>query len=225
MLELIDVCKHYDHPNSDFVLKDINLRVESGQSLAVCGPSGSGKSTLLNLIGTLDTITSGKIMLNGRDLTALDQTQLGLIRNRHIGFVFQLHHLLGQCSVWENVLLPTIVHSRKEDKQQYDDRARQLLERVGLTDRASYLPGLLSGGERQRVAVVRALINSPKLLLADEPTGSLDRAAAESLTDLLMELNRDQGITVIVATHSERLAQRMTNLWELKDGRLLARAT
>ena len=106
MLELIDVCKRYDHPNSNLVLKDINLRVEPGQSLAVCGPSGSGKSTLLNLIGTLDTVTSGKIMLDGRELTQLDQTQLGQIRNRHIGFVFQLHHLLGQCTVWGNVLLP-----------------------------------------------------------------------------------------------------------------------
>ena len=225
MLELIDVCKRYDHPNSDLVLKDINLQVQPGQSLAICGPSGSGKSTLLNLIGTLDTVTSGKIMLDGRDLTQLDQAQLGQVRNRHIGFVFQLHHLLGQCSVWENVLLPTIVHSRKEDKRKYEDRARQLLERVGLTDRASYLPGLLSGGERQRVAVVRALMNNPKLLLADEPTGSLDRAAAENLTDLLMQLNRDQGVTVIVATHSARLAQRMTGLWELKDGKLLARTT
>lgn len=220
MLELIDVCKRYDHPNSAFVLKDINLCLQPGQSLAIRGPSGSGKSTLLNLIGTLDTVTSGKIMLDGRDLTQLDQTQLAQIRNRHLGFVFQLHHLLGQCTVWENVLLPTIVHSPKEDKTKYEDRARQLLDRVGLTDRASYLPGLLSGGERQRVAVVRALINGPKLLLADEPTGSLDRAAAEELTDLLMQLNRDQDVTVIVATHSARLAQRMAAIWELNDGNL-----
>lgn len=225
MLELIDVCKSYDHPHADPVLKDINLCVEPGQSLAICGPSGSGKSTLLNLIGTLDTVTSGKIMLDGKDLTQLDQTQLAQLRNRQIGFVFQLHHLLGQCTVWENVLLPTLVHSSQADKPKYEDRARQLLDRVGLTDRASYLPGLLSGGERQRVAVVRALMNDPKLLLADEPTGSLDRAAAENLTDLLMQLNRDHAVTIIVATHSQDLAQRMTDLYELKDGKLIAGKT
>ncbi|MBN2182326.1 MAG: ABC transporter ATP-binding protein, partial [Sedimentisphaerales bacterium] len=192
MLELIGVTKSYDSPSeagSVCVLKDITLKLDTGRSLVIVGPSGSGKSTLLNIIGALDHPTQGQVLLEGRDLTKLNETELAEIRNRRIGFVFQLHHLLPQCTVLENVLIPTLAGKGQISKEQAQERAGNLLERVGLKDYLRYRPGELSGGQRQRVAVVRALINRPKLLLADEPTGSLDRAASETIADLLVELN------------------------------------
>jgi predicted ABC-type transport system involved in lysophospholipase L1 biosynthesis ATPase subunit len=217
---LDNVSKRYDGPDGAAaapVLQGVTLSVAAGESIAIVGPSGSGKSTLLNIMGTLDRPTSGSVRLDGQDLANLGDDALAAIRNRRIGFVFQLHHLLPQCTALENVLVPTLAGGGPTGAE---DRAARLLERVGLKDRANYRPGQLSGGERQRVAVARALVNKPALLLADEPTGSLDRAAAEHLTDLLAELNREEGVTLVVVTHAATLAARMGRMMELKDGRL-----
>ena len=203
------------------VLDGVSLTVRAGASVAVVGPSGCGKSTLLNLLGGLDRPTSGQVRLEGRDLAALDEAERAAVRNRRLGFVFQLHHLLPQCTVWENVLVPVLAAGPAGPEHQ--DRARRLLQRVGLGERMDYRPGQLSGGERQRVAVVRALINEPALLLADEPTGSLDRAASDALADLLVELNERDGTTLILVTHAEGLAGRMARRLDLRDGRLRER--
>ncbi len=220
LLELIAICKAYS-PSASPVLDGLDLAVRSGESLAVVGPSGCGKSTLLNIIGTLDRPGAGQVLLDGRDLTGLDDNALAALRSREIGFVFQLHHLLPQCTILENVLLPTLAaRDTAAERRQAEARARGLLERVGLSHRLAHRPGELSGGERQRAAVVRALVNSPKLLLADEPTGSLDRASAENLGQLLVELNRADGVTLIVVTHSLELAGEMERVRQLRDGRL-----
>ena len=184
------------------------------------GPSGSGKSTLLNIIGTLDDPTRGRVFLREQDLAQLDELQLAAVRNRQIGFIFQAHHLLPQCTVLENVLVPTLASPESAQRKSAPERARRLLDRVGLGGRIDHRPGQLSGGERQRVAVVRALINQPELLLADEPTGALDRAAAEELARLLIELNREERVTLILVTHAPDLAARMKRVFELQDGRL-----
>ena len=221
LLRLEGVGKRYPSETGEAgpaVLEGLSLVVSGGESLAVVGPSGSGKSTLLNLIGALDRPTVGRVLLAGRDLAEMNDKQLAAVRNRDIGFVFQLHHLLPQCTVLENVLVPTLVGRGEGDGA--EARARELLGRVGLTDVLSRRPGKISGGQRQRVAVVRALINRPKLLLADEPTGSLDRRTAGELFDLLVELNREQGVTLIVVTHSAALAGRMGRVMELRDGRI-----
>ncbi len=160
------------------VLKGITLTIEPGRSVVIVGPSGCGKSTLLNIIGGLDHPTGGRVLLEGQDLAVLGDEELARIRNRQIGFVFQLHHLLPQCTVLENVLIPTLATRDKSSPRSLRERAETLLRRVGLADRMSYRPGELSGGQRQRVAVARALINQPKLLLADEPTGSLDESTS-----------------------------------------------
>jgi ABC-type lipoprotein export system ATPase subunit len=202
------------------VLADISFEVARGETLAIVGPSGSGKSTLLNLIGTLDRPSSGKVILNGQDLSQLNDNQLATVRNHEIGFVFQAHHLLPQCNVLENVLVPTLAGKNDSARREAPGRAARLLKRVGLSDRAMHRPGQLSGGERQRVAVVRALINQPKLLLADEPTGALDSAAAAQLAQLLLELNREEGVTLIVVTHAPDLAAKLGRILELRDGKL-----
>lgn len=223
LLQLSGVSKSYDALEGGqplVVLRDIDLRVGAGESIAIIGPSGSGKSTLLNIIGTLDRPTGGHVKLDNEDLSRLDDEQLAAVRNRRIGFVFQAHHLLPQCSVLENVLIPTLVTRDRAVREQAVQRARRLLERVGLGARLNHRPGQLSGGERQRVAVVRALINQAKLLLADEPTGALDRHSAENLAQLLVELNREEGVTLILVTHAIDLAQRMQRIYQLRDGRL-----
>jgi ABC-type lipoprotein export system ATPase subunit len=202
------------------VLDSVLLEVEKSESVAVVGPSGSGKSTLLNIIGTLDRPTSGEVKLDGRDLQGLNDLELATIRNREIGFVFQAHHLLPQCTLLENVLVPTLAGKERRATAQDEERARRLLQRVGLNERLAHRPGQLSGGERQRVAVVRALINQPKLLLADEPTGALDHESATRLGQLLVELNREEGVTLIVVTHSQELAGQMVRRLELRDGKL-----
>jgi len=222
LLELTGVTRRYESPGGGQpaeVLRGVDLRVAAGESVAVVGPSGSGKSTLLNIIGALETPTVGRVVLDGQDLAALDARELAGVRSRRIGFVFQLHHLLPQCTVLENVLIPTLAAGGGGGDA--EQRARRLLERVGLGDRTAHRPGQLSGGERQRAAVVRALINGPELLLADEPTGSLDRAASENLADLLAELNAEEGVTLIVVTHSAELAGRMRRVLRLVDGRLV----
>ena len=228
MLELIDVGKTYESPGETgdvCVLKDITLTLNEGEYLVVVGPSGSGKSTLLNIIGALDRPTSGRVLFDGRDLAALDESELARIRNRQIGFVFQLHHLLPQCTVLENVLVPTLAGKDRPSTEEIRDRTINLLHRVGLEDFLLHRPGELSGGQRQRVAVVRALINRPKLLLADEPTGSLDREASENIADLLVELNRSEKVTLIVVTHSRELAHRMGRVMELTEGSLRDRSS
>jgi lipoprotein-releasing system ATP-binding protein len=203
------------------VLDGVSLAIEQGETAAITGPSGSGKSTLLNIIGTLDAPTRGRVFLREQDLSELDELQLAAVRNRQVGFVFQAHHLLPQCTVLENVLVPTLASSDSAQRNSAPERARRLLDRVGLGGRIDHRPGQLSGGERQRVAVVRALINQPELLLADEPTGALDRAAAEELTRVLIELNREEKVTLILVTHAPDLAARMKRTFQLQDGRLI----
>jgi lipoprotein-releasing system ATP-binding protein len=202
------------------VLRDVSLALQPGQSAAILGPSGSGKSTLLNILGTLEPPTAGRVQLDGCDPFALSERELARFRNHQIGFVFQDHHLLPQCSVLENVLLPTLADAPPPDA---DTRARQLIERVGLSDRLDHRPAELSGGERQRVAVARALINRPKLLLADEPTGNLDRATADRIAELLTELPRERETILVLVTHSETLAARFERRFDLVDGTLRRR--
>jgi len=220
LLKLASVTKRYDAPGKPeglTVLRDVSLEVAPGESLALVGPSGSGKSTLLHIMGTLDRPTSGSVTLGGKDLGALDEQQLVAVRNRQVGFVFQAHYLLPQCTVLENVLVPTLAVSAAATRDRAGERAERLLKRVGLGERLSHQPGELSGGERQRVAVVRALINQPQLLLADEPTGSLDHASAQELGHLLLELNREEGVTLIIVTHARELARRMARVLELRE--------
>jgi ABC-type lipoprotein export system ATPase subunit len=222
LLQVEDLTRQFASPGQPpvTVLDGVSFTLARGESLAVVGPSGSGKSTLLNLIGTLDRPTRGRVLLGGQEVTRLGAAELAALRNRQIGLVFQAHHLLPQCTVLENVLVPTLASTNEVLRDGAPDRARRLLERVGLGARLRHRPGQLSGGERQRVAVVRALINEPDLLLADEPTGALDHQSAEQLGDLLVELNREVGVTLIVVTHSPQLARRLGRTLELRDGRL-----
>ena len=225
LLRLVGVTKRFDSPGNSAaitILSEVSLEVQKGESVAIVGPSGSGKSTLLHIIGTLDRPSSGAVSLDGQELGALDDKQLALVRNRQIGFVFQSHYLLPQCTVLENVLVPTLASPDAAARNGASARAERLLKRVGLGERLHHRPGQLSGGEQQRVAVVRALINQPQLLLADEPTGSLDQASAGELSQLLLELNREEGVTLIVVTHARELAQRMGRVLELKQGRLVS---
>ena len=223
-LKLQDVGKSYDsvlNAPPVRVLDAIRLEIQAGESVAIVGPSGSGKSTLLNLIGALDRPTRGQVFFEGEDLGKWNERELADFRHRRLGFVFQAHHLLPQCTVLENVLVPTLAaRQTAAGRQSALDRGLQLLERVGLGARKDHRPGQLSGGERQRVAVARALINRPQLLLADEPTGALDRAASESLSQLLIELNTEEKVTLILVTHAQELAARMQRRCRILDGRL-----
>ena len=200
------------------VLREISFELSVGENVAILGPSGCGKSTLLHLIGTLDEPTSGTITLQGEDPFSMTEPQLARFRNRNIGFVFQDHHLLPQLSVLENVLVPALAEGSPTSKQV--DRARELVERVGLAPRIDHRPAELSGGERQRVAAARALIHNPILLLADEPTGSLDRTNAQAIGDLLLDLQQQENTMLVVVTHSLELARQMSRRLELDDGRL-----
>jgi len=202
------------------VLRGVSLELSAGENLAVLGPSGSGKSTLLQIIGTLDQATTGHVSLLGQDPSKLAEPQLADFRNRRIGFVFQEHHLLPQCSALENVLIPTLAAGKTTPAAA--ERAKRLLERVGLQNRMEHRPAELSGGERQRVAVARALIQEPVLLLADEPTGSLDRTNATAIGRLLLELQQQEQTMLIVVTHSQELASLFQRRVELDDGRLVA---
>jgi lipoprotein-releasing system ATP-binding protein len=223
LLQLMDVDKDYAAASGAEpvqVLRAVRLELASGESVAIVGPSGCGKSTLLNLMGTLDTPTRGRVILEGQDFSGLNEAQLAEVRNRRVGFIFQAHHLLPQCTVLENVLVPTLARRDASVRKGAADRAQHLLDKVRLGRRLHHRPGQLSGGERQRVAVVRALINGPRLLLADEPTGALDRASADGLGDLLVRLNQEEGVTLVVVTHAPDLARRMQRTFELRDGRL-----
>lgn len=216
LAELHNVSKHYDQP----VLKDISLIIHSGDSIAIVGPSGSGKSTLLNILGTLDRPTSGRVILNGEPVEFLDDDKRAGIRNHFIGFVFQLHYLLPQLTLFENVLLPLLPEKDRSVVREAEQRAVQLIERVGLSERSNHLPEQLSVGECQRAAVVRALVNKPGLLLADEPTGSLDEEHAAALGNMLAELNIEEKMGLVVVTHSMELARRMKVIYRLHQGRL-----
>lgn len=218
-LQLTHVSKSFAGANGNLsILVDVNLSLARGEALAITGPSGAGKSTLLYLIGTLDTPTAGSVQILGQDPFALKPADLARFRNARIGFVFQEHYLLPQCSVIENVLIPTLAGTGSDAAE---DRARMLLDRVGLAERIRHRPAELSGGERQRVAICRALINQPPLLLADEPTGNLDRHTADSIGTLLLELGREQNAMLIVVTHSTELASRLPRRCELVDGKLV----
>jgi lipoprotein-releasing system ATP-binding protein len=213
------LCKDYPTRSGPLaVLRDIALEVPRGDSLAVMGPSGSGKSTLLYVLGTLERPTSGSLRLEGQDPFALAEPKLADFRNRHVGFVFQDHHLLPQLSALENVLVPTLVH--RGGAGETEKWGRQLLDRVGLSERMEHRPAELSGGERQRVAIARALINRPRLLLADEPTGNLDRKSARGVAELLLELHRQENTILVVVTHSFELASQFPHRVEMSDGRL-----
>ena len=198
------------------ILKGVNLEVEQGSIIALMGPSGSGKSTLLNILGTLDQPDRGRVLLDGRDVSGLTDDELSLFRNRNIGFVFQFHHLLPELTLWENVVLPLQLAS---DRRTVDTSyLQQLLELTGLVDRRGHYPSQLSGGERQRVAVIRALVNRPGIVLADEPTGNLDAENGAILLNLIKQLRQDQGQAFLIATHSETLAEKADRRLYLRGG-------
>jgi len=214
-----DVCKIYPNPSQDVVVLDhLNLELNRGENLAIMGPSGAGKSTLLQILGALDTPTSGSIELGGKNPFALNEKEQARFRNEQIGFVFQDHHLLPQWNVLENTLLPALAFGKPTAA--HHDRAAQLLDRVGLKHRMNHLPSQLSGGERERVAVARALLLKPTLVLADEPTGNLDSDNAKIVGELLLEVPKEQDAILIVVTHSRELAQRMSRCLELRRGKL-----
>jgi lipoprotein-releasing system ATP-binding protein len=226
MLQVAHVTKEYPTPRGPLqVLSDVSLTLAPGDAAAITGPSGSGKSTLLYILGALEPPSQGRVTLDGCDPFALDAPALSAFRNRQLGFVFQDHCLLPQCSVLENVLIPTLVSG--PDAGGADDatgRARELVAQVGLSDRLDHRPAALSGGERQRVAIARALVGRPRLLLCDEPTGNLDRAAADNVASLLLDLHRRQETILVIVTHSPQLASKCPIRFELLD-RTLQRRT
>ena len=220
LLRLVDIRKEYGvsgTANRRIVLSKLSLTVNRGESIAITGPSGSGKTTLLNLIAALDKPDNGLIEFNGLDLTTLTGARLDIYRNRSIGQVFQLHHLLPQCTLIENVLIPTLAVPDKAKRSFYRERADNLIKRMGLWVMRNQYPGELSGGECQRTAVARALINDPDLILADEPTGALDEANALNLIELLMDIHKNDGKTIILVTHSGELAGRMGKVVEIRS--------
>ncbi len=224
LAELQNIRKHYNLALSDRqkpVLDGISLAIGENESIAVTGPSGSGKTTLLNILGTLDRADSGIVRLNGTDLSQLKEPELAGLRNRFIGFVFQLHFLLPQLSLLENVLLPTLPLNDKSLRKEGYERAMRLIERMGLKNLVNQKPGELSVGECQRAAVVRALVNKPRLLLADEPTGSLDAETAAILGKMLAELKQEEGLSLVIVTHSPELASQMDKIYKLGSGKLI----
>ncbi|MFH2103640.1 MAG: ABC transporter ATP-binding protein [Chloroflexota bacterium] len=224
MVQTKALTKVYGDGASVLALDDISLTVGEGEFLAIQGPSGSGKSTLLNLIGTLDHPTSGQIVVDGIDVSKLRGDALADFRREKIGFVFQLFNLVPTLTALENVLLPLLPY-RRGLKFNLKERSQQVLEDIGLGDRLSHLPGQLSGGEQQRVAIARALINSPRLILADEPTGNLDTKIGEEIIRLLRQMNQEQGLTLVVITHDSAVAVHAHRVVHLQDGRLLEQAS
>jgi ABC-type lipoprotein export system ATPase subunit len=223
LLQLQNITKGYGQPGSHSyreVLRGLDLEVGKGEKIAIVGPSGSGKSTLLNLIGALDQPEQGKILFNGKEISGYSKTELATFRNKHLGFIFQLHHLMPQLTLLENVLLPLLPQGKKISVEQ-KEWARYLIQKVGIWEQREQKPSQLSGGECQRTAVVRAIINKPLLLLADEPTGALDEANATALTGLLLRLSEEEGIALITVTHAASLADRMDKKFQLKNGMLV----
>jgi len=223
MLKLENITKYYEVPESTIrrtVLDELSLEVEAGERMAILGPSGSGKSTLLNVMSSLDLPNSGTVKFDGEEISNYDSNQLAQFRNQKIGFVFQSHHLLPQLSLLENVLLPYLPEKDKAVKKEAEKRALDLLDFVGLSNQIHQRPGQMSGGECQRAAVVRALIHQPKLILADEPTGSLDKESADQLAKLFVRINEEQAVTMIVVTHSRDLAQYMNRICRIEKGQI-----
>ncbi len=215
------VCKnYYDGQLNVQVLDNLTLQVDKGRSIGIVGASGSGKSTLLHILGGLDKPTSGRVSLMGQDLSELSQKQLSRLRNQHLGFVYQFHHLLPEFSALENVMMPLLIGKRP--KEQARERALLMLEKVGLKDRVQHRPGELSGGERQRAAIARALVTDPACLLADEPTGNLDRKNALNILDMMMELKQELGTALVVVTHDDEMAARFDRVLNMTDGALSA---
>ena len=215
------VCKnYYDGQLNVQVLDNLTLQVDKGQSIGIVGASGSGKSTLLHILGGLDKPTSGRVSLMGQDLSQLSQKQLSGLRNQYLGFVYQFHHLLPEFSALENVMMPLLIG--KLPKEQARERALLMLEKVGLKNRVLHRPGELSGGERQRAAIARALVTDPACLLADEPTGNLDRKNALNILDMMMELKQELGTALVVVTHDDEMAARFDRVLNMTDGALSA---
>ncbi len=223
IIDLRDVSKNFPEPGSSgevAVLRNVSLEIDPGQSVAITGPSGSGKSTLLNLIGGLDHPSSGSITVDGKNVSGLGAKDAAGFRARTVGFIFQHHHLLPQATALENVLLPHLAKDALPLEETPEDRARSLLKRVGLGERLTHRPAALSGGERLRCAVARALMNKPAVLLADEPTGSLDPEKATDIIDLLLEINAQENLTLLVVTHDRGIAERLQQHFSLQQGEL-----
>lgn len=221
LLQLKNISKGYGEADTHSfrpVLKELDLELEKGQKIAIIGPSGCGKTTLLNLIGALDTPDSGEVLFNETNITGYSSSQLAAFRNKNLGFVFQMHHLMPQLSLWENVMLPLLPQGKVTKQQK--DWAEYLITKVGISEHRNQKPSELSGGECQRTAVVRALINKPELILADEPTGALDEANANALSELLLQLSKEEGVTLVTVTHSAELASKMNTKFLLKNGQL-----
>ncbi len=218
-LRLIDVCRSYRvGPVTAEVLRGVDLEVEAGGTVSIMGPSGSGKTTLMNVIGLLDRPSSGRYILDGRDVSGLGDDALSRLRNAHIGFVFQAFHLLPRLTAAENVCVPLVY--RGAGRREALRRARAMLERVGMAERLDHRPDQLSGGQKQRVAIARALVGEPALLLADEPTGALDGDTAGQTMELLLELNAEQGVTILIITHDPAVAARCARRMRIRDGAL-----
>jgi lipoprotein-releasing system ATP-binding protein len=214
---LESVHKSFSHNgNLIEVLKGIDLVINPGNSLAIMGASGVGKSTLLNILGTLEPPTKGRVLFDDQDVNTMDEAALCQVRNRDIGFVFQFHHLLLEFNALENTIMPALI--ARSSKRKATEMAKEILIKVGLEKRLTHRIGELSGGEQQRVAVARALIMKPRLLLADEPTGNLDRITGDGIVDLLLSINREEGLSIVVATHDPRLAEKMSQVMEIVDG-------
>lgn len=219
MLEVENVHKSFNHNgNTIHVLKGINLSVHAGEGIAITGASGVGKSTLLNIMGTLEAPTEGIVRFESEDIGSLDETGLCRLRNRKVGFVFQFHNLLPEFDALENTIIPALI--ARNNKKDSIENAKELLIKVGLKDRLNHRVGELSGGEQQRVAIARALVMKPKLLLADEPTGNLDRITGEGVVELLLQLKSEEGLSMVIATHNQRLARLMSKQMEIIDGRI-----
>ncbi|WP_370388968.1 lipoprotein-releasing ABC transporter ATP-binding protein LolD [Snodgrassella alvi] len=220
VIECEHVSKTYDDGHLQVsVLDDLNFKIGSGRSISVVGASGSGKSTLLHLLGGLDTPSSGSIRLMGRDITELSQKAIGQLRNQYLGFVYQFHHLLPEFTSLENVMMPLLIGHMP--KAQAEEQARAMLDKVGLKQRLAHRPGELSGGERQRAAIARALVTHPACILADEPTGNLDRKNASNVLDMMLDLQHELGTSLVVVTHDDELAVRFDEVLTVSDGKLI----
>ncbi len=221
MIEIQNLVKRYSGPAGDItVLDELELKVLKGDSIAIVGPSGCGKTTLLNILGTLDIPSSGSVSISGKSLEGMDADEKARFRNHTLGFVFQQHFLLPQCSVLENVLIPRLAGDWEEGEDETRERAKKLIQELGLEHRLNHMPFQLSGGERLRAAVARALINQPALVLADEPTGSLDPSMGDQVADLFAQLNNQHDVTLVTVTHNMALANRMGRVYSLENGKL-----